>query len=173
MNKNINLLAHDLLLEHINQDSVIVDATTGNGHDTLFLASRVKQVYAYDVLSEAITSSKNLTKDYSNITYFHKSHASLTKDIKHYDGIIFNLGYLPGGNKNLTTTLSSTMKTITAIHQNKQGFVLVVAYPGHDEGLKELVFIQNFLDQSKINYRVIKTKFDSKKQAPLIFFWKY
>ncbi len=173
MNKRINELAHDLILEHIHSDSIIVDATTGNGHDTLFLAKHVKHVYAYDVLQTAIDHSKLLTKDYQNITYLHKSHEFITTDIPTYDGIIFNLGYLPGGDKKVSTTLETTIKTLKSIHQKHQGFVLIVAYPGHDEGLKELCFIQTFLDQTKLSYRIIKNNFESKKQAPQIFFWKY
>ena len=37
-------MAHDFLTQVIIKDDIVVDATMGNGHDTLFLAKLAKQV---------------------------------------------------------------------------------------------------------------------------------
>lgn len=71
----------------------IIDATCGNGHDTLFLASRVEHVHAFDIQQEALDNTRHLTKDLDNITFHHTSHEHITKLISNYDGVIFNLGH--------------------------------------------------------------------------------
>src|SRR5690606_12846209 len=162
--KNIKItdLAHKLILENVTKDSIIVDATAGNGHDTLFLAQNVKHVFTFDIQEIAIKNTKELTKDLNNITYIHDSHEHILNHVKNYDDVIFNLGYLPGGNKQLTTMTHTTIETLEKLHKNAKGFILVVAYPGHLEGLKEAVAVQSFLDKNEIEYRVIKFMHETK-----------
>ena len=173
--KNIKItdLAHKLILENITKDSIMIDATAGNGYDTLFLAENSKQVYAFDIQEVAIKNTKELTKNFNNITYIHDSHENILKYVQTYDGVVFNLGYLPGGNKQLTTMTHTTIETLEKLHKNTKGFILVVAYPGHLEGLKESVAVQSFLDKNEIKYRVIKFMHETKNEAPYIYFWKY
>ena len=47
-------MAHAFLAEVVTKEDVVVDATMGNGHDTLFLAKLVKQVYAFDIQEQAV-----------------------------------------------------------------------------------------------------------------------
>ncbi len=166
-------IAHQIILNEVNKQSIIVDATCGNGHDTLFLAQHVKHVHAFDIQKAAIDQSKASTKDYPNITYHQKSHTTITKAVDDYDGVIFNLGYLPGKSHLVTTTYLTTIEALELLHKNKKGFILVVGYPGHIEGLKEVVAIQSFLDKHTIKYQVIKLPYETKNEAPFIFFWKY
>ncbi|WP_162163903.1 tRNA (mnm(5)s(2)U34)-methyltransferase [Acholeplasma hippikon] len=171
--KTVTDLAHNLLLSNINKESVIVDATAGNGHDTLFLAQHVKHVHAFDIQLQAINNSKELTKDYSNITFHHTSFENITKITPYYDGVIFNLGYLPGSDKQIKTNYHTTIQTLDKLHEKKMGFIEIVAYPGHIEGFIESVAIQSWLDKNKIKYRVIKLPFDTKNEPPFIFYWNY
>ena len=51
-------MAHDFLAEVVNQDDIVVDATMGNGHDTLFLAKLAKKVYAFDIQEQALEKTQ-------------------------------------------------------------------------------------------------------------------
>ena len=46
-------MAHAFLSEVITKEDIVVDATMGNGHDTLFLAQLAKKVYAFDIQEQA------------------------------------------------------------------------------------------------------------------------
>ena len=52
-------MAHDFLTQVIIKDDIVVDATMGNGHDTLFLAKLAKQVYAFDIQEQALEKNKS------------------------------------------------------------------------------------------------------------------
>lgn len=171
--KNVTNLAHNLLIENVNKDSIIVDATCGNGHDTLFLATLVKHIHAFDIQEQAINNSKELTKEFNNITFHLTSHENITSLIDTYDGVVFNLGYLPGSDKSIKTSYHTTISTLNKLHTKKMGFILLVVYPGHIEGFIESVAIQSWLDKNKIKYRVIKLPFQTKNEAPYIYYWKY
>ncbi len=174
MNKiNIIDIAHDLLSKHLNKDQIIVDATCGNGHDTFFIAPKVKVVHAFDIQISAIENTKALNKDHTNIQYHHTSHEHITKLIDNYDGVIFNLGYLPKGDKQITTNHITTIQTLKSLHKKQKGFILIVAYPGHTEGIIEQVAIQSFLDKSEIKYDVLRLPHFTKKDAPIIYFYQY
>lgn len=166
-------LSHQILLSQINKSSILVDATLGNGYDSLFLAPLVKEIHAFDIQKEAIDASKVLLKDYSNIKYYLKSHVYITDMIPDYNGVLFNLGYLPKSDKKIKTHYETTLLAIDKLNQNQKGFILVVAYPGHDEGLMEYVALQSYLDKKEISYEVHKLPHITLKDAPVIFFWKY
>ncbi|WP_025725123.1 class I SAM-dependent methyltransferase [Acholeplasma granularum] len=168
---NIITIAHSLLEKLINENSVVIDATCGNGHDTLFLASKVKHVHAFDIQEIALNNTKLLTKDYNNITYHLSSFENITKVINYYDGVVFNLGYLPNGDQSITTQHEKTVQTLKQLYKNRLGFVLLVAYPGHKEGLLEQVAIQSFLDKTNIKYEVIRLPYFTKNEAPIIYYW--
>lgn len=170
---NVTDLAHNLLTHYINENSIVVDATCGNGNDTLFLAKNVKYVHAFDIQQQAITNTKTLTSNFSNISFYHQSFETITSTISNYDGVIFNLGYLPGSDKLIKTNYEVTIKTLSLLHERKTGFILVVVYPGHVEGFLESVAIQSWLDKNRIIYRVIKLPIDTKNEPPFIFFWNY
>lgn len=173
MKENIILKAHDLILENINKDSIVVDATCGNGHDTLFLAERVKLVYAFDIQEEAIHQTQNRLKDFNNVKYILDSHENILNYVTDYDGVIFNLGYLPGSDKLIKTNHKTTIKTLENLNQNKKGFILLVIYPGHLEGFIESVAITSWLDKKNIKYRVIRNPYKTEKESPYIIFWNY
>jgi SAM-dependent methyltransferase len=170
---SITEISHQILQSNLNKDSIVIDATCGNGNDTLFLAKIAKEVYAFDIQEKAIKQTKALTKEFTNIFYHHDSFVRMLNYVLNYDGVIFNLGYLPKSDHLLTTNHVDLIDIIKKLHVRKQGFILVVLYPGHIEGLKETVALQHFVDQHDIKYEVIKVPYDTKKEAPYILFWKY
>ena len=132
-------LTHLLISYVIKEGSRVVDATAGNGHDTLFLSKLVGpngKVYAYDIQEQAIINSKDLTKNQTNIEFFLKSHEFI--DQNNLDLVLFNLGFLPNGDKTITTLCSTTINSLKNLianyNLNPNMYIFIVVYPGHNEG---------------------------------------
>ena len=166
-------IAHLFLEKHIKLGDTVIDATCGNGHDTLFLAQLVGDngiVHAYDIQSQAINNSKELTKDYNNIIFHQISHEFI--DVDKIDAVIFNLGYLPSGDKSITTMQESTKKAILNLidkfDTNKKMLILIVVYPGHSEGAKESMWLDDYL--LNLDSSFISSKYQplNQKNAPYI-----
>ena len=150
------------ILEHLKEGDVAVDFTMGNGHDTEFLSKTVGEnghVYAFDIQEQAVAStSENLKKAGcpENYTLILDSHHNVKKyvDVPIKAGM-FNLGYLPGSDKKITTLRKSTMAAVEgAIRLLEDGGGLLIAvYPGHEEGTLEGLMLDDYfktLDRKKI-----------------------
>lgn len=171
MRKNtIIKLAHMLISDSIDENSVVIDATLGNGHDTNFIAPLVKKVYGFDVLEQAITNSKERNEMYNNIEYILDSHANFDKYINdQVDLIIYNLGYLPGFDKDYTTTSESTMTSIKkGLDLLKKGSSMIITiYIGHDNGKVESSDIESYVkDLNKYEFDVMKHQLMNKDNFP-------
>ena len=136
-------LQKQFIQNHLSAGDVAVDFTMGNGHDTEFLSKTVGEtghVYAFDVQEAALASTaKNLAAAGcpQNYTLILDSHHNVKKYV---EGPIragmFNLGYLPGSDKTVTTMRETTMPAIEAALEllDHGGVLLVAVYPGHAEG---------------------------------------
>jgi len=133
----------ELLKPHINSGSIVADFTMGNGNDTLWLAKRVGEtgkVYAFDIQKDAVNNTRKLLEEHGCAdwcTLIQDSHHKLAEYIDApLDAGVFNLGFLPGGDKRITTLRETTLPAIdAAISAIKPGGCLLVAiYPGHEEG---------------------------------------
>lgn len=164
--------AHTLLRNILDRFDNCVDMTVGNGNDTLFLASICNHVYGFDIQKQAldITNEKLKCNHFNNVSLYEDSHENINQyDLKNVKGIIFNLGYLPKGNKNITTKVSSTLialnKSLSLL--KKGGICILVIYPGHQEGLKESVEILRFTASlSQKEYQVLRYEFFNQKNNP-------
>ena len=137
-------LAKDRLLQTANPEGIYVDFTMGKGRDTLFLASLAPRgrIYAFDVQPAALQATRALLEanGVGNVTLILASHDRFREYVPGpIDGGLFNLGFLPGGDKMLTTRRSSTIPAVLgALEALKAGGALGVAvYPGHEEGRLE------------------------------------
>lgn len=112
----------------VKEGDIAVDATVGNGHDTLYLAERVGEkghVFGFDIQQEAIASTSARLQEHhllERVTLFQASHDQLIEKIPdvyhgHIAGAIFNLGYLPGGDKRIVTKPESTIRAIEQLLQ--------------------------------------------------------
>jgi predicted methyltransferase len=132
--------AKALWKEILKEDSLVVDATCGNGHDTLYLASLVPKghVYSYDIQSQPILSMTE-KKGTLPITLFNKSHVDFSDLPQNITLFVYNLGYLPGGDKTITTKTHTSLESVQkALHLlSPKGLISVTCYPGHEEGKKE------------------------------------
>ena len=139
-------LQKSFILNHLRPGDTAVDFTMGNGHDTEFLSKTVGEtgrVFAFDVQEQAVRSTaENLAKAGcpQNYTLILDSHHNVKKYV---EGPIragmFNLGYLPGSDKSITTMRVTTMPAIEAAIDllDHGGVLLVAVYPGHAEGEAE------------------------------------
>jgi SAM-dependent methyltransferase len=144
-------LAHQFWARILSPDAWAIDATCGNGQDTLKLAKLCAGVIGIDVQEEALAKTKELIYQENTlnapISLFCQSHATFpdiayTKPIQL---IVYNLGYLPGGNKTKTTEVGSTLQSVEAALQllQPQGAISITCYPGHAEGaLEESALLQ-------------------------------
>jgi len=145
---------------NIPEKAVLADFTMGNGYDTEYLCrlSRGGKVYAFDIQEQAVNNTRARIKDAgfeNTAVLIHDSHANASKYInEQIDGGMFNLGYLPGGDKSIHTMRESTLPAIrTAVSLLKKGCVLVMSvYPGHEEGNLEGQMVSEEL--SKLNKKL-------------------
>lgn len=167
--------SHELLEEVIHLGDTVVDATMGNGNDTLFLAKLVGetgQVYGFDVQEKALSNtSERLQKEgcLKQATLLLQGHETIDTTLatdEKVKGAIFNLGYLPKGDKSLVTNELTTIQALEALllRLEKTGRIVVVIYDGHDEGKIEKEEILNFvshIEQEKfsvLNYQFINQR---------------
>ena len=166
--------AHYLLKEKITSSDICLDMTLGNGNDTLFLLKYAKFVYAFDIQKEALENSYKKLLKYNNYKLILDSHENFDKYVKEpIKSVIFNLGYLPKGNKNITTNCETTLKTLNKALNviSTNGIIIIVVYPGHEEGMKESLKLNDFLktlDQKK--FEVLKYEFFNQINNPPYLF---
>lgn len=150
---------HNRLRETVRPGDRMVDATAGNGNDTLFLASvagKTGLVYAFDIQQDALQATRQRLDAYgapSEVRLIHDSHENMKIHTRSDWGalsvIMFNLGYLPGGDHLLTTQATPTCKAILQAHEGLRpgGLLSVMFYPGHEEGTREAVAVADLIHQ--------------------------
>ncbi|MFD3157140.1 tRNA (mnm(5)s(2)U34)-methyltransferase [Haloimpatiens sp. FM7330] len=168
---SVSELAHGVIKNYCCKFDVAVDATLGNGHDTDFLKQLFSKVYSFDIQKEAVENYKNKENN-KNVVVIHDSHEFLNKYVKEeIDCVIYNLGYLPGANKNITTLSESTVKSVKQSLEllDTNGIIALCIYWGHDEGKKEKDSVINLVKQlPKNKYGVIMHTFLNRNNNPPI-----
>lgn len=147
--------AHDWISRLVLPGDSVVDATAGNGHDTVFLARLTGpsgQVHAFDIQEKAILSTRERLMQEGLLTpavHLHlASHDRLAELVPGpVRAAVFNLGYLPGGNKNTVTRTDSTLAALeqAAALIAPNGILSVMCYPGHEGGGAEAEAAETFL----------------------------
>ena len=152
--KSARYLASDYLARTVQAGDTVIDATAGNGHDTLFLAGLVGEtghVYAFDVQESAIRATGECVRAgglENRVTLIHAGHERMTEYVTGpVRAVCFNLGWLPGGNKDITTHWETTLQAVTQALSLLMplGICTVCVYPGHAEGEKERQGLKPFL----------------------------
>lgn len=168
---NITDLSHHIVKEFGRSYNIAIDATLGNGGDCDFLSESFEKVYAFDIQEAAVEQYK--LKNKSNVEVIKDSHSNMKEYIKDaVDVIMFNLGFLPGGDKTITTKTETTLIAIKdSLELLKSGGLLLIAvYVGHEEGEKEGKELMDFLSKlSKAQYGVMLHKvINRSSQAPYL-----
>lgn len=144
----LTTLAHAAVAERLVPGAFAVDATAGNGHDTVFLAEAVGptgRVLAFDIQSAAIRATRARLEERgcaAQVELVEGCHSALTEMLPKGPRIraaMFNLGYLPGSDKQATTRFATTRRALEACleHLDGQGIISVMAYRGHPGGAEE------------------------------------
>lgn len=151
---NVIQLMHLALLPVLAKASIVVDATAGNGYDTLFIAehtSQSAQIYAFDVQPAALANTKVRTAEYAErIHYLLCSHENIEREVfGKIDVCMFNLGYLPGAGHEAATRTGSTRKALESVlaKLNVHGVCVLVVYPGHPEGKLEADMLRDVVEK--------------------------
>lgn len=150
---------HSIWKSVLTPEDTCADLTLGGGQDALFVAPLCKQVIACDIQEEALARAQKLLKghlsptDYQKIAFHHTPHEVLVKTLPpaSLKLAIYNLGYLPGSDKNVITQTATTLESVqgTCALIQEGGLISITCYPGHEEGLKEeeaLTLYTNSLD---------------------------
>lgn len=171
--------AHHFICQHVEQGDLCIDATAGNGHDTVFLCELVGEngrVVAMDIQEMAIENTRKLLKEKNfreRAEVVLDSHEHIGKYAKEesVSCIVFNLGYLPGGNHALATKADSTIYAMEASLKllRKKGLLSVTIYSGGDSGFEEkdrVLEWMKHLDTKK--YLVIVSEYFNRPNHPPI-----
>jgi SAM-dependent methyltransferase len=139
-------LSHLILRHYLREGDLGVDATCGNGHDTLLLAELVGsagRVWAFDIQEQAINQTARRLADAGlaeRVELLLGGHETLAEHVSGELGaVVFNLGYLPGGDQAIITRPETTLAAFgQALGLLRPGGILAVSvYPGHDGGASE------------------------------------
>lgn len=166
---NCKTFERNMIISHVHNKKICVDATCGNGNDTLFLSEIFEKVFAFDIQKQAIENTKNICKDKQNIEYILDSHANIDQYVDRIDCAVFNLGYLPKGNKEITTKADTTIEAIKKTMKllSKTGIISIMVYEGHFEGAREAEKLKEELP--KINQKefdIVKYEFVNQINSP-------
>ena len=165
--------------EQVKEGDICIDATMGNGNDTLLLsrlAGPDGQVLAFDIQEQALQAARQkLLRENApaNYTLFLESHTHMADHVKpdSVSCIVFNFGYLPGGDHSLATRSETS---IQALEQSltllkKGGLLSLCIYSGGDSGFEERDALLTWLKKlDSHNYLVIRSDYYNRPNNPPI-----
>lgn len=174
--KNAVEIAKGICKSKLGNGDIAVDCTMGNGYDTVFLCSLVGEkgkVYAFDIQEEALINTR---KKLLELNFLERSEIILDghENIDKYINVqvrlvMFNLGYLPKGNHDITTkketTLEAVKKCLDILGPN--GIILLIVYSGHKNGKMEKMALDGFTSTlNQKEYNVAKICFTNQINNP-------
>ena len=136
-------LSHFYLRERVRPGDLVLDATCGNGLDTLLLAELAGEggrVWAFDLQHRAIAATRELLQGKGRLDCVELIQAAGLA------AAVFNLGYLPGGADTLVTSPGSTVSALEqAARLLKPGGIITVSlYTGHAGGPEEALAVEGW-----------------------------
>lgn len=175
--------AHQLVRERVQPGDRVIDATIGNGHDTVFLAELVGKrgaVYGFDIQEAAIAGTiaaferRQAARDHVSLIL--DSHSNMAAHIPASEhgkiaAVMFNLGFLPGGDPSVITETASTLAALRQALSllRPRGIITAVLYPGHPGGDVEAKHVEAWAAElSPAEAQVLLYRFANKPQVPYI-----
>lgn len=168
-------VAHLLWKEHLKAGDTVLDATFGNGHDTAFVAPLVLpggRVIALDLQKEAIEKGKK--ESLEGVECILESHATYPNKLNDasLDLAIYNLGYLPGGDKNFITEKETTLESLYLVLKKLKlgGVLTVTTYSGHAGGDVEETAVETFLTRlERKQFGLVSFSWPNRPKSPKLF----
>lgn len=165
-----------IIKSYVKHGYICIDATAGNGYDTEILATAVGdsgQVFAFDIQEQAIETTSFRLKAkglLDRVNLVNDTHENIREYVTgQVDFIIYNLGYLPGGDKELSTKKESTLKSLQEALTllSPIGLMAITCYRGHDGAEEEYEAVMEFVSQlDQIRYNAFKFEFINQKNKP-------
>jgi 16S rRNA C1402 N4-methylase RsmH len=157
--------------------ALAVDATVGNGYDALFLAHRVGpkgKVLGFDVQKAALAGARELLKfvgSIDRVSLIHDSHSRLADYLPAgaaIAGAMFNLGFLPRGNRQIITQPDTTVMALRSVLDRlaDRGRVTVLVYRSHEGAVPEYEMVRQFLEQLPDNQWIVE-EFAGSADSPI------
>ena len=152
--KSARYLAREVILRAVEPGDTVVDATMGNGHDTQMLCETVGpegRVWAFDVQAQAVEETRNRLRAQGldgRAELILSGHEHMAEYVKGpVKAVMFNLGWLPGGDHEVTTRWETTRTAVESALDllAPMGVLVICAYPGHAEGEREKQELTAFL----------------------------
>ncbi|BAQ23691.1 tRNA (mnm(5)s(2)U34)-methyltransferase [Streptococcus troglodytae] len=145
-------LSHDFLSQVLDKNSTAIDATMGNGNDTVFLSHLAKKVYAFDVQEQALIKTREKLEQLNikNVQLILDGHQTINKYVTEpIRAAIFNLGYLPSADKSVITQPATTLAAMKKILERLEigGRLAIMVYYGHEGGDREKDAVLNFVKE--------------------------
>ena len=175
-------VAHLIWKSHLQPGMHAIDATAGNGHDTLALAKCVLsenlgRIDAFDIQEKALKNTESLLKSHfspsilSRIHLHSKSHEIFPIDLPRPHLIVYNFGYLPGGDKSITTigekSLQSCQNALSLLLPG--GILSLTLYPGHLEGaLESRILLSYFASLPKEAVKIFRYSPINSETSPIL-----
>lgn len=131
-----------------------IDATVGNGYDAAFLAGIVGEkgrVFGFDIQEEALRKAKERLESAGlggEVVLIRDGHQHMDKHVhEKVRAVMFNLGYLPGGNHEIRTKADTT---IIALEKSLNlllpgGLITIASYTGHPGGEEEKKVLEQYI----------------------------
>ena len=170
--------SHEIIKQALVSGDTVIDATVGNGNDTVVLAKAVGsmgKVYGFDIQEEAIDKTKEkllltgLLPQTELILEGHENIENHVPEDANLGAVMFNLGYLPSGDKSIITQPATTLSAIqqSLLRLRKGGILSLMIYYGHEGGIKEKDAVDDLvvnLEQEK--FQVLQYQFVNQKNNP-------
>lgn len=169
---------HTILYQSVEEGDTVIDATVGNGNDTLLLAEIVGpegRVIGFDIQSEAISATQDrlnkahLDQRVQLVATGHEQVDSYSIDDSSIAAVVYNLGYLPKGDKSIVTSPDTTIESLQKVLPllKPGGLVLIMVYYGHEGGAEEKEAVLSFAQSlPQKSYDVLQYAFINQKNSP-------
>ncbi len=175
-------LAHNYWGTYGKKGGICVDATCGNGLDSLYIAQNLLiptsgRLFCIDIQPSAIQSTQEILKKsipllvLDRISYHCHSHTELEFLPSCVDLFIYNLGYLPRGDKSCTTNAETTLTSVkqAIAHLSPNGIISIMSYLGHPAGKEEFDYLLQFLSLLPNKYIVCRHQWSNRYRFPELF----
>lgn len=184
--------AHGLWKEHLKGGDSAIDATCGRGSDLIILANyllipgfTLNKIFVYDIQNRALeiarmrVQNRLCSEQFDQIDWNERCHSKIGSSERGWpiSLIVYNFGYLPGGDKDLTTSAETTLLSLNRASELLQpmGVISAMCYPGHPAGAKEAEVVVQFAKRlSGLNWEaLIYRQLDAPRAPFLIWLIKY
>jgi predicted methyltransferase len=177
--------AQKIVADHLQPGNIAIDATAGNGHDTVFLANTVGphgKVHAIDIQGQAIERLQQTLSQLDlleRVEVYAADHALIEQVVApklsgFVDCAMFNLGYLPHSDKSITTHRASTLRGIEGAYRllKPGGMMTVLVYVGHPGGRDEAEGVFAWIESHAKELQVDRIQDESNPQSPILWLIK-